>query len=162
MSRIAAAGIASRLGGGLALVEESLRLGRPGPYAIQAAIAALHARAPTAPETDWAQIAALYGVLVRIHPSRVIELNRAVAVAMVDGAEAGLRLMDALAARGGLEHYHLLHAARADLLRRLERWEESAAAYREALQQVLNEPERRFLARRLADVERSRRTRPGG
>jgi RNA polymerase sigma-70 factor, ECF subfamily len=143
---------------GLELVERSLRArrsGPPGPYALQAAIAALHAQAPEAATTDWRQIAALYEILARIHPSPVVELNRAVAIAMVDGAERGLRVMDSLAASGTLSGYHLLPAARADLLRRLGRTAEAAAAYREALSLVTNEPERRFLAGRLALVEQS-------
>jgi RNA polymerase sigma-70 factor, ECF subfamily len=143
---------------GLELVERSLRArrsGPPGAYALQAAIAALHAQAPEAATTDWRQIAALYEILARIHPSPVVELNRAVAIAMVDGAERGLRVMDSLAASGTLSGYHLLPAARADLLRRLGRTAEAAAAYREALSLVTNEPERRFLAGRLALVEQS-------
>ena len=120
---------------GLDLVDRALRAARPpGPYALQAAIAALHAQAATPEVTDWPQIAALYGVLSRLYPSPVVELNRAVAVAMVDGAEAGLRLIDSLAARGELNDYRLLHAARADLLRRLDRRVEAAEAYRVALQ----------------------------
>jgi len=138
---------------GLSLVEQALRAGRPGPYALQAAIAALHAQAATPEATDWPQIAALYGVLSRLYPSPVIELNRAVAVAMVDGPAAGLKLIDALAARGELKEYRMLHAARADLLRRLGRRAEAAAAYRAALRLSLSEPERRFLNRRLTEVE---------
>jgi RNA polymerase sigma-70 factor, ECF subfamily len=138
----------------LPLVDDALRgsRGRPGPYAVQAAIAALHARAARAADTDWRQIAALYQLLVRLHPSPVVELNLAVAVAMVDGPAAGLRLIDALAARGALDDYHLLHAARADLLRRLGRTAEAAAAYRAALAGAPTEPERRFLSRRLAEL----------
>jgi RNA polymerase sigma-70 factor (ECF subfamily) len=133
---------------GLALVEQALR-GRPlGAYAVQAAIAALHAQAPSARETDWPQIAALYGVLVDIHPSPVVELNRAVAIAMADGPAQGLALLDTIHLPG----YHLLPAARADLLRRLGRHAEAAASYRQALAWVTNEAERRFLEQRLHDV----------
>jgi RNA polymerase sigma-70 factor (ECF subfamily) len=133
---------------GAALVEQALR-GRPlGAYAVQAAIAALHAQAPSARDTDWPQIAALYGVLVGLHPSPVVELNRAVAIAMAEGPEHGLALLDTLQLPG----YHLLPAARADLLRRLGRRAEAAAAYRQALAWVTNAAERRFLERRLAEV----------
>jgi RNA polymerase sigma-70 factor (ECF subfamily) len=140
---------------GLALVEAALARwgGPPGPYALQAAIAACHAAAPTAGDTDWRQIAALYGVLARVQPSPVVELNRAVAVAQAEGPEAGLRLLDALAAGGTLAGYHLLPAARADLLRRLGRRSEAAAAYRRALALAGNSAERRFLERRLAEVD---------
>jgi RNA polymerase sigma-70 factor, ECF subfamily len=135
---------------GAALVEEALR-GRPlGKYAVQAAIAALHAQAPSARDTDWPQIAALYSVLVGLHPSPVVELNRAVAIAMADGLEHGLALLDTIHLPG----YHLLPAARADLLRRLGRHAEAAAAYRQALALVTNAAERRFLERRLAEVTR--------
>ena len=137
---------------GSALVEQALRGGPPGAYALQAAIAALHAEAPSAHDTDWRQIAALYGVLASVHPSPVVELNRAVAVAMADGVERGLALLDTIHLPG----YHLLPAARADLLRRLDRRAEAAAAYREALTLVTNEAERRFLERRLAEVTRAR------
>ncbi len=133
---------------GSALVRQALRSQTPGEYAVQAAIAALHAGAPSADETDWPQIAALYGVLAGIHPSPVIELNRAVAIAMAEGPEQGLTLLNTLQLPG----YHLLPAARADLLRRLDRREEAAAAYREALGLVTNEAERRFLERRLAEL----------
>jgi RNA polymerase sigma-70 factor (ECF subfamily) len=135
---------------GAELVERALRGGPPGAYAIQAAIAALHAQAETAAQTDWPQIAALYGVLSRVHPSAVVELNRAVAVAMADGLEQGLLLVDRLA--GELEGYHWFHAARADLLRRLGRPREAAAAYEQALALVGNEPERAYLLRRLHEV----------
>jgi RNA polymerase sigma-70 factor, ECF subfamily len=146
----------AQIGEGLGLVDRALRAARPpGPYALQAAIAALHAQAATPEVTDWPQIAALYGVLSRLYPSPVVELNRAVAVAMVDGAEAGLRLVDSLAARGELDDYRLLHAARADLLRRLGRRAEAAEAYRIALRLAASTPERCFLARRLAEVETS-------
>jgi RNA polymerase sigma-70 factor (ECF subfamily) len=137
---------------GLALVEEVLRAGSPDAYAIQAAIAALHARAPSAAETDWAQIAALYVALRALAPSPVVRLNHAIAVAMSEGPAAGLRLLDALAGEGVLRGYHLLPAARADLLRRLGRGAEAADAYRTALATVGNDAERRFLERRLAAV----------
>lgn len=137
-----------RIAEGVQLVDEALRGGRPGRYAVQAAIAALHAQAPSAGETDWAQIAALYGVLAQLQPSPVVELNRAVAVAMSDGLEKGLALVDAITLPG----YHLLPAARADLLRRLGRQREAAASYRDALALVTNEAERRFLERRLDEV----------
>jgi RNA polymerase sigma-70 factor (ECF subfamily) len=133
----------------LALVPIALR-GGPGPYALQAAIAALHASAPRAGDTDWRQIAALFGELVRRQPSAIVELNRAVAIAMWQGPQAGLPLIDQLA--GELAGYHLWHAARADLLRRLARHREAAEAYRAALGCVGSEPERRFLERRLAEV----------
>ena len=137
---------------GLRLVEAALTSGRAGPYAIQAAIAALHAQAPAPADTDWRQIAALYQLLLRLQPSPVIELNHAVAVAMVDGPERGLLLLDAIEARGGLQRYHLLPAARGELLRQLGRRAEAAVAYRAALALVRLEPERRFLERRLAEV----------
>ena len=141
---------------GLALVEAALRAGPPGAYALQAAIAGVHARAARAEETDWREIAALYAVLRTANPSGVVALNHAAAVAMAEGPAAGLRLMDALAADGGLAGYHLLPAARADLLRRLGRMSEAAAAYREALALVGNETDRRFLERRLAQVSPAR------
>ncbi len=139
---------------GLRLVERSLRLGRPNPYAVEAAISAVHARAKSADETDWLQISQLYGVLARLRPSPVVELNRAVAIAMADGPAAGLARLDTLTKSGALADYHLLPAARADLLRRLGRLSEAAAAYREALALARLEPEREFLTRRLAEVER--------
>jgi RNA polymerase sigma-70 factor (ECF subfamily) len=138
---------------GLVLVEESLRSGPAGGYALQAAIAALHARAARPADTDWPQIAALYARLFALHPSPIVMLNHGVAVAMADGPEAGLRLLDQLVAGRLLPGYHLLPAARADLLRRLGRNTEAAAAYREALALVGNEAERRFLAGRLATLE---------
>jgi RNA polymerase sigma-70 factor (ECF subfamily) len=143
----------SQISEGLMLVDEALRApGRPTSYAVQAAIAALHARAPSFAATDWAQIVGLYEVLLRIHPSPVIELNHAAAVSMVDGPARALDLLDTLSARGALDLYHLLPAARADLLRRLERPEEAARAYREALVVAKLEPERRLLLRRLAEL----------
>jgi RNA polymerase sigma-70 factor (ECF subfamily) len=135
---------------GLALVEAALRAGPPDAYALQAAVAALHARAASAADTDWAQIAALYAALHALSPSPVVRLNHAVAVAMSDGPASGLRLLDALAAEGALPAFHLLAAARADMLRRVGRHAEAADAYREALASVGNEPERRFLEGRLA------------
>jgi RNA polymerase sigma-70 factor (ECF subfamily) len=139
---------------GLGLVDRALRSGPPGPYALQAAIAAVHAQAARSEATDWRQIVALYDRLHRLVPTPVVALNRAVAVAMSDGPAAALPLLDDLAASRELREYHLLPAARADLLRRLGRSQEAADAYREALALVGNEPERRFLARRLAEVER--------
>jgi RNA polymerase sigma-70 factor (ECF subfamily) len=141
-----------RIAEGIALVERALRSRRFGPYTLQAAIAAVHAEAPAAAATDWAQIAGLYQVLMRIEPSPVVELNRAVAVAMRDGPAAGLALIDAILARGELEDYHLAHAARADLLRRLDRNAEARAAYQRALALARQEPERRFLQTRLDEL----------
>jgi RNA polymerase sigma-70 factor, ECF subfamily len=138
----------AKINEGCALLEKALAAGPPDRYALQAAIAALHARAPSARETDWSQIAALYGVLARLQPSPVIELNRAVAIAMAEGPEKGVALMQAIELPG----YHLLPAARADLLRRLGRLAEAANAYGEALALVTNAAERRFLERRLAEV----------
>ena len=143
---------AGQIAEGLRRVDEALNGGPAGPYAIQSAIAALHARARTPGETDWRQIAALYSLLLDRAPSPVVELNHAVAVAMVDGPERGLRLIDAIAGRGELREYHLLHAARADLLRRLGRREEAIAAYESALELATVEPERRFLTERLAEL----------
>jgi RNA polymerase sigma-70 factor (ECF subfamily) len=140
------------IGEGLRLAESALR-GGPGPYSVQAAIAAVHAQAASADETDWAQIAGLYDVLLLMQPSPVVELNRAAAVAMAEGCAAGLLLLDGLEERGELRGYYLLPAARADLLRRLGRWAEAAAAYREALTLVGQAAARRFLAGRLAEVE---------
>jgi RNA polymerase sigma-70 factor (ECF subfamily) len=124
----------------------------PGSYALQAAIAAIHAQAPTAAATDWRQIAALYGMLARVHPSPVVELNLAVAVAMSGGLERGLALVDELDRRGELAEYHLLPVARAELLRRLGRPAEAAASYRRALALVSNEAERRHLGKRLREI----------
>ena len=138
---------------GLAQLDAALAQGARGPYTLQAAIAALHAQAPSAAQTDWAQIAALYGRLADIAPSPVVELNRAAALAMAQGPEHGLALVDDLEASGRLEGYHLLPAARADLLRRLGRHAEAAAAYRRALALVRTGPERRFLEARLREVE---------
>jgi RNA polymerase sigma-70 factor (ECF subfamily) len=138
---------------GMALVEEALRAGPPGPYALQAAIAALHARASRPADTDWPQIAALYAMLYRIQPTPVVELNRAVAVAMADGPERGLALIDQLEARGELTGYHLVDAARADLLRRLGRRAEANAAYTRAIALATNDAERRFLRAQLREDE---------
>jgi RNA polymerase sigma-70 factor (ECF subfamily) len=137
---------------GTALLEGALRRRHPGPYQVQAAIAARHSAAASAAETDWPEIAGLYGELAKLAPTPVVELNRAVAVAMAEGPAAGLVLVDALAGSGALAGYHLLPAARADLLRRLGRTTEAAASYRAALDLVAAEPERRFLERRLAEV----------
>lgn len=138
---------------GLRLVEDALRVpGRPQPYAVQAAIAALHARAPSFAETDWPQIAGLYQVLLRISPSPVIELNHAAAVSMVDGPARALDLVDAITARGGLRGYELLPAVRADLLRRLGRTEEARKAYHAATEATQLQPLRRLYARRLREM----------
>jgi RNA polymerase sigma-70 factor (ECF subfamily) len=137
---------------GASLVKQALSSRRIGPYTIQAAIAAVHAEALNAAATDWARIVGLYDVLVQADPSPVVELNRAVAVAMRDGPLAGLELIDALLARGDLENYHLAHAARADLCRRLGRTAEASASYERALSLTKQEPERRFLERRLAEL----------
>jgi RNA polymerase sigma-70 factor (ECF subfamily) len=134
------------------LVERALRSRRFGPYTLQAAIAAVHADAPDAASTDWAEIVALYDLLLRVEPSPVIELNRAAAIAMRDGPAAGLRLMDAIQARGELTGYHLAHAARADLLRRLGQADAARAAYCVALGLARQGPERRFLERRIAEL----------
>ncbi len=136
----------------LPLAEEALRDG-PGPYAVQAAIAAVHCRAARADDTDWPQILRLYDVLERLQPSPIVSLNRAVAVAMAHGPRPALAIMDRLAADGGLDKYHLLHSARADLLRRAGFSAEAADAYARALALVRNNSERRFLERRLRDVQ---------
>jgi RNA polymerase sigma-70 factor (ECF subfamily) len=136
----------------LPLVEDAVR-GGLGPFALQAAIAALHCQAPRAEDTDWPQIVRLYGLLERVQPSPVVSLNRAAAVAMVEGPRTALALIDALAATGELDGYHLLHAARADLLRRLGSRAEAAASYARALTLVTNDAERRFLERRLREVQ---------
>jgi RNA polymerase sigma-70 factor (ECF subfamily) len=137
------------------LLDAALRRHRPGPYQIQAAIAACHANAARASDTDWDEIARLYDRLHIVAPTPVVALNRAVAVAMAYGPEAGLELADNLEASGQLAGYYLLAATRADLLRRLERFEEAEAAYRQALELALSEPERRYLDRRLAEVTRA-------
>jgi RNA polymerase sigma-70 factor (ECF subfamily) len=135
----------------LPLVDEALRRG-PGPFALQAAIAAEHCSAARPEATNWRQIVRLYDVLQRLQPSAIVSLNRAVAVAMADGPRAGLEIVDSLASGGDLEGYHLLHAARADLLRRLGNLPEAAESYQRALELVTNESERRFLERRLDEV----------
>ncbi|HEX6310049.1 MAG TPA: RNA polymerase sigma factor [Acidimicrobiia bacterium] len=137
---------------GVERLESALRRRRPGPYQVQAAIAACHATAAHAADTDWPQIAALYGELAALTPSPVVALNRAVAVAMAAGPEAGLAIVDELEAAGELRDYHLLPATRADLLRRLERHEEAAAAYRKALELAATDAERRYLFRRLTET----------
>jgi RNA polymerase sigma-70 factor, ECF subfamily len=137
---------------GIQLVERALRVQRAGPYAIQAAIAAVHAGAPTASATDWDEIVGLYDALLLASPSPVIELNRAVALAMRDGPAAGLAIVDRILARGDLVEYRLAHAARADLCRRLGRAAEARASYERALKLTRQEPERRFLERRIAEV----------
>jgi RNA polymerase sigma-70 factor (ECF subfamily) len=139
---------------GTALVEQVLLSGRFGPYTLQAAIAAVHAEASTPDATDWAQIVGLYDVLARAQPTPVVELNRAVALAMRDGPAAGLALIDAILARGELHDYYLAHSARAELCRRLGRTDEARAAYERALTLTHQEPERRFLERRLVDLTR--------
>jgi RNA polymerase sigma-70 factor (ECF subfamily) len=137
---------------GVALVERALVSRRFGPYTLQAAIAAVHSEARNAAATDWPQIVALYSVLARIEPSPVIELNRAVAVAMRDGPEAGLKLIDAILERGDLVDYHLSHSARADLCRRLGKAAEARSSYQKALALTQQEPERRFLENRLREL----------
>ncbi len=137
---------------GLALIDGTLRTAFPGRYALQAAIAGVHAQSRRAKETDWVQIVGLYTLLEALYPSPVVSLNHAVAIAMAIGPAEGLRRMDALAASGALADYHLLPAARADLLRRLGRFPEAAAAYREALALAGNQSDRRFLQRRLIEV----------
>jgi RNA polymerase sigma-70 factor (ECF subfamily) len=138
---------------GCALLDAALRQGRPGPYQVQAAIAACHATAASPRETDWPEIALLYDRLAKMLPSPVVELNRAVAVAMADGPQAGLALVDRLIQSGKLRDYHLLPATRADLLRRLNRPAEAAAAYRQALALAGTDAERRYLDRRLAEID---------
>jgi RNA polymerase sigma-70 factor (ECF subfamily) len=137
---------------GSALVERALASRRAGPYTIQAALAAVHANAVSAEATDWDEIVGLYDVLLRTDPSPVVELNRAVAVAMRDGPAAGLALVDALLARGDLTDYHLAHAARADLCRRLGKTAQARTSYKRAVALARQEPERRFLERRLAEL----------
>ena len=135
----------------LTLVEEAMR-GGPGPLALQAGIAAVHCRAARAEETDWREIVRLYDALLRVQPSPVVSLNRAVAVAMAEGPQRGLELMRELGAASDLENYHLLHAARADMHRRLEQFAEAAEEYQKALALVTNDSERRYLERRLREV----------
>ena len=136
----------------LPLVQEAFR-GGPGPFALQAAIAAEHCQSARYEDTDWREIVQLYDLLARVQPSPIVSLNRAVAVAMADGPLPALELVDALAATNHLEHYHLLHAARADLLRRIGSFDEAAKSYARALELVTNDSERRFLERRLREVQ---------
>jgi RNA polymerase sigma-70 factor, ECF subfamily len=137
---------------GVSLVQRALSTGQVGTYTIQAAIASAHAQAPSAAATDWTQIVALYDLLLQTNPSPVVELNRAVAITMHDGPIAGLALIDAILTRGELGNYHLAHAARADLCRRLERTAEARISYQQALSLTQQEPERRFLERRLSEL----------
>ncbi len=137
---------------GVAVLDAALRRGEPGPYQVQAAIVACHATAPDHAATDWTEVAGLYRQLGRFVPTAVVELNRSVAVAMADGPTAGLALVERLEASGALPGYHLLPATRADLLRRLDRRPEAAAAYRHALKLATNDADRRFLTRRLEEV----------
>jgi RNA polymerase sigma-70 factor (ECF subfamily) len=143
----------TRIDEGHGLLDRAMRMRRAGPYQLQAAIAALHDDAASADETDWPQIAALYRVLGEMTPSPVVELNRAVAVAMADGPAAGLAIVDRIAATGQLDDYPYLHSTRADLLRRLERGSAAADAYRRAISLTANAPERAFLTRRLGELE---------
>ncbi|HLA60802.1 MAG TPA: DUF6596 domain-containing protein, partial [Nitrospiraceae bacterium] len=138
---------------GASLVERALSSGPVGPYTLQAAIASVHAQAPSSATTDWPQIVSLYDLLMRAEPSPVVELNRSVAVAMRDGPAAGLSLIDAILARGELGKYHLAYAARADLCRRLGQTVEARASYERALSLTQQEPERRFLERRLSELQ---------
>jgi RNA polymerase sigma-70 factor (ECF subfamily) len=137
---------------GRRLVEQALGMRRVGPYALQAAVAAVHAESPNASSTDWRQIVGLYDVLQSLEPSPVVELNRAVAVAMRDGPASGLSLIDAILARGDLSDYYLAHSARADLCRRLGRTADAIASYDRALHLTRQEPERRFLERRVREL----------
>jgi RNA polymerase sigma-70 factor (ECF subfamily) len=138
---------------GISLIESALASRRYGAFTLQAAIAAVHAKSSSAATTDWRQITLLYDRLLQIQPSPVVELNRAVAIAMCDGLEHGLRLIDDLLAREHLSNYHLAHAARADLCRRLGRIEEARASYEKALGLAVQEPDRRFLTRRLEELK---------
>ena len=149
---------ASQIAEGLQLVEQALRMGHAGVYQLQAAIAAVHAQAKTPQETDWKQIAALYQALAQRNPSRVVALNHAVAVAMSDGCEAGLQLIHQLGSSGELDDYYLYHAARADLLRRLGRSAEALAAYERALSLTVNAVERRYLRRRITELQSAQST----
>jgi RNA polymerase sigma-70 factor (ECF subfamily) len=144
---------AGQIAEGKSLLEKALASRRFGGFTVQAAIAAVHANAPSAEVTDWGRIVALYDLLLRIQPSPIIELNRAIAVAMRDGAEAGLALIESLFSRGDLTHYHLAHAAHADLCRRLGRTDEARQSYRKALDIARQEPERRFLQQRLHELD---------
>jgi RNA polymerase sigma-70 factor (ECF subfamily) len=141
-----------QIAAGLALVQRALTSGRVGPYTLQAAIAAVHAEAPSTTATDWAQIVALYTLLMSAVASPVVELNRAVAVAMHEGPAAGLALIDAILARGDLADYHLAHSARGELCRRLGRTDEARTAFEHSLRLARQEPERQFLQRRLHEL----------
>jgi RNA polymerase sigma-70 factor (ECF subfamily) len=141
---------------GLQLVRAALGSGRVGAYTVQAAIAAAHAEAASAAATNWANIARWYEILLRLEPSPVVALNHAVAVAMRDGPAAGLELIDAILSRGELTDYHLAHSARAELFRRIGRSVEAKAAYRRAIELVRQEPERRFLVKRLEELSTQR------
>jgi RNA polymerase sigma-70 factor (ECF subfamily) len=136
---------------GITLVEEALSTGHLGPYTLQAAVAAVHAEAPTVAETDWAEIVAIYNLMLQVDPSPVIQLNRAVAVAMRDGPAIGLKLMDAVNRFGDLDDYQWFYSARADLLRRLGRRQEAEEFYRKALKMTQLEPEQRFLEKRIQE-----------
>jgi RNA polymerase sigma-70 factor (ECF subfamily) len=138
---------------GLKLVERAFSSKPPGPYRLQAAIAALHAEAARSDATDWAQITRLYSLLLRIHPSPIIELNRAIAIAMYQGPEAGLRQIDAILERGDLTGYHLAHSARAELCRKTGRTKEARASWERALILAQQGPERRFIQRKLGELE---------
>ena len=138
---------------GVALVERALKSRRIGPYSLQASIAAVHAEAPSTALTDWAQIVALYDVLLKAEPSAVVELNRAAAIAMRDGPEMGLELIDKILAMGELVDYYPAHAARGELCRRLRRFNDARVAYKRTLELVTQEPERRFLERRLTELD---------
>lgn len=137
---------------GLALVKQAFSSNRPGPYTLQAAIAAIHTEAKSSDATDWAQIAGLYSMLLRINPSPVVELNRAVAIAMHDGPEAGLQQIDAVLERGELNDYHLAHSARAELCRKLGRTNEARTSWERALALAQQDPERRFIERKLGEL----------
>jgi RNA polymerase sigma-70 factor (ECF subfamily) len=143
----------SQISEGCARVEQALQMPGIGPYALQAAISAVHAEAPHADQTDWRQIVGLYDELLRLQPTPVVALNRAVAVAMHVGCERGIALVDDILKYAPMQDYHLAHAARADMCRRLHRWEEARAAYQAALALTQLEPERRFLERRLSEIE---------
>ncbi len=144
----------AQIGEGCALVDKALRAGPPGKYTLQAAIAAVHASAPESTDTDWAEITGLYDALLRIHPSPIVELNRAAALAMRDGPKAGLSAIDKLMTHKELQHYHLLYAARADLFRRLGRSGEAIHCYQKALELAQQEPEKRFLQQRLDSLQK--------
>lgn len=139
---------------GLSLVGQAFKSGRIGPYTLQAAIAGVHAGAENAEATDWAQIVALYGLLMKVNPSPVVELNRAVAIAMRDGPQQGLELIDAILERGELTGYHLIYSARAELCRRLDKTDEARFAYKKALSLAHQEPERRFIKERIRDLNK--------